>query len=174
MWRHFTTTTPVYNSPTLYYSAVGTSGPFSIRLRPTTYRVASGAARLEITTAIPQIYGNTASYGTSHIIEGASELPKLQLEGHIDTPTTPGSNPLASSVLLGGQPSSYGDVISAALEGRAGSVPGAAVNPDYFLDPFGRKFSSPRITAFTAQYIQGVPYRQNFSMTLQLTRGSNS
>jgi hypothetical protein len=174
MWRHFTHLTSTYNSPKLHYSLLGNSGPFSIKLLLTTYKVASETAHLEVINAIPQIYGNTAGYGNSAVLQGASELPKIQIEGYMDTPTVAHSSPLQSAITLDGSPVSYGDLISVALEGRAGTTEGPAVHPDYFLDPFGRQFDSPRIIAFTAQYIQGVPYRQNFTMTLQLTKWSLS
>lgn len=174
MRRHFSELTATYNEPKLYYSGWSGNGPYSIRLRLTSYRVASQTAKTEVITAIPQIYGNTAGYGVTSILEGANELAKIQIEGHMDTPTVQDSNPLRSSVLLESYPVSYADVISAAIEGRTGTGAGAAVHPDYFLDPFGRKFTAPRIVAFNAQHVQGVPYRQPFSMTLQLTAGSYS
>lgn len=180
MWRHFTTTTPVFNKASLYYSSIGGYGPYSILLRVTTYRIASETAKLQNVTALPAYPSfsapgfNTSLYGSNLLIEGVTELPKLQLQGHMDTPMTQVGTKVQSTVTLAGQPVSYGDVITTAVEGRAGNEKGAVVNPDYFLDAFGRVFSKPRITEFTATYIQGVPFRQNFTLTLQLTRGSNS
>lgn len=184
MWRHFTSTTPIYSRPTLYYSGIG---PYSIRLRLTAYRIGTEVAKVANITSLPATYGNTPAYGTNFLIEGTSELPKIQIDGHIDTPFTaaheyvPLTTPITkvgvkvqSSITLDGQRATYGDVIATAMEGRINPAYPTAVDPDYFLDPYGRVFSAPRIVAFTASYVPGVPYREQFQMTLQLTKGSSS
>lgn len=193
MWRHFTTTTPIYNQACLYYTSIGGYGPYNIRLRISSYRIASQTAKLKNVTAIPAYPSfsapgfNRSLYGSNFLVEQPSELPKLVLQGHMDTPMIQASEyvPLAtpntkvgvkvqSTVLLAGQPVSYGDLITIATEGRAGATKAAAVDPDYFIDAFGRQFNKPRIVEFSASYLQGVPFRQNFNITLQLTRGSSS
>lgn len=100
-------------------------------------------------------------------------LPRLLVTGFIDTPCTgpDGSGMYISSLTRDGNAVTYGEIMVANMEGRGtsdGSV--RAVHPSLFRDNYGRVFDFPRAIDLKIEFVQGRPFRQNATITFQLTR----
>lgn len=175
MWKEFTTATPVYSAPILRYAATGSYGPIEIPLIITEYKVPTRSAKTTTTTALPLINtSNTFNYGGSKILQGASDLPKLQIAGTVDTPSVDVGGAQLPNIFRGSNRVFYGEIIVMNAEGRGSSATTLTrVDPEYFIDPYGRVFNSPRLLEYTFSWVEGAPFRQNFNITMLLTRGSN-
>lgn len=143
-----------------------------IRLTLTSYSVRSRRSKVSITQSLPltDIYDGTTWGGTA-VADGPQELPKTTLAGHIDTPLDADNLP---TVMAGTQHMSYAEFIIACLDGRAGSFMWGdarvwkTIQPVWFRDPYGRVYFNPRVFDFTATFLEAVPGRTNFTMTLVL------
>jgi hypothetical protein len=117
--------------------------------------------------------GNLISWGTT-------SLPRITLSGEIDTPiaaltsdssTIPTVGNFATPIpRFGTQVISYADIIGLCLEGNILTSTGkpTIVHPDWFRDPFGRQFNNVRVEKFQASFVEAVPGRHTFSMTLRV------
>lgn len=150
-----------------------------------TYNPRSTKTQLSTIDLMPILNPNSSGFsiGGKTLGYGTKELPKLQLEGRIDTPC---SNSIVNGEVLNipdckfnGMNVTYADLITAFLEGRANlqttNLGGVSINnmwtrlnPTWFRDPQGRVYNDPKIISFTASYVEAVPGRVTFSMTLQV------
>lgn len=182
MFAEFTKlVSPTYNSPQLVYPAIGANPALTIPLHITDYKVSTRNAKMNPITGLPLLHplSNNAVRGVQ-IGAGTMELPKIVLAGHIDTPSETIGVYRLPSFKWRGQVQvlriTYGDFIAMCMEGRANQFDTAIfsiIDPTHFRDPFGRMYYLPRVTSFTGSYLEGVPCRQNFQMTLNLTAGSD-
>lgn len=171
------TQTSIYNQPVLNFAAIsglnvnGNTGAFSIPLVLTNITGASRKPKTNPVGVMPIMYGTT-SFGGQTLAQGPSEAAKMLLEGFIDTPTITVvgtmTGQLPNIVATGGVYLTYAEVIAMCFEGRANPVNGfwSKTDPIYFRDPYGRQYNSPGIIDFTSSYVEAVPGRTNFTMTL--------
>lgn len=111
--------------------------------------------------------GTNLSYGGTTISEGNVELPKMQIEGTIDTPTEDAGKYRVSSVMLGGFRITYAEFILKCFEGTASTPTWRKIEPLRYRDPYGRIFENPRILDFSGNFVEAVPGRTAFSLQLQ-------
>lgn len=130
---------------------------------------------------------NGTTWGGHAAGVGPQELPKVSIEGFIETPTTSFTN--KSGIADGRLPAlivsattqrlTYAELISACLEGRAGAstlhlgddwsgVIWSRVDPLWYRDPFGRVYTYPKILDFSASFVEAAPGRTTFTMQLVL------
>lgn len=164
----------IFDQPLLSYGAIsgltvsGSSGAIQIPLVLTSYKGPRRTPKIGTVTTIP-VMNENYSFGGNTQAEGASELPKIQIEGQFDTPGVISSGLYLYDIVIGGTTRiSYGELIAMCFEGRAFTDFGfwLPTNPTSFRDPYGRVYNNPRVSAFTATYTEGAPMRQTFSMTM--------
>lgn len=109
---------------------------------------------------------SNSAYGGLRVAEGGSELSKINLAGTIDTPAIIGNTLALPYPSTGGVNATYGDLIAMYTEGRSNNW--NRVDPLWYRDPYGRMYYTPRILTYQASYIEGVPTRLNFTMTLAI------
>lgn len=181
-----TSETGVYNQPQLVYPAPpsvtinGSSvSTITIPLLLTTFSGSSRKPTVAQQSFIPIIVNGGLAYGGNALSLGPSELPKIQLEGTIDTPmvdeSAGGAVPrtdkffIPNVLVFGYFRYTYGQLIAMFLEGRgAYSTTWGRVDPTSFRDPYGRVYANPRVLDFTASYVEGVPGRNSFTMQLKV------
>lgn len=173
----YATSTPIFNRPVLHYTGVGVYPAVDIPVVLTTYKVASSVAKTLNIIGIPWI-SQTANnaIGGNTLGWAAPELPKLQLEGFYETPSDNVNGNILPALMRGPVTTrlSFGDFITMNLEGRGNilnELQAPAIHPEWFRDPYGRVYTDPRVFDFQATYVPGRPQRQNFTMTLQVTKG---
>lgn len=128
-------------------------------------------------TLIPFVEPQTNQYyGGQTQFDAARELPKMNLEGTIDSPMVVSGTNYLPNILVGSVRITYPELIAMTIEGRASSGY-QKVNPIWYRDPFGRVWGDyyrngsvtrPRILAFTANYLEATPQRMQFTMTLKV------
>lgn len=144
-----------------------------IPLHLTSYKPPKAQPTVNVVTSLPLIdEASNLAYGGNAISEGApGGLPRVTIEGHIDTPCINQGEFRVPNIVLSADNSriTYGEFIIASIEGRM-NVTSAnewrAVNPLWFRDPFGRIYNNPKIIEFSASYVEGVPGRTQFSCTM--------
>lgn len=110
--------------------------------------------------------------GTKTASAGVKELPKITIEGELDTPcTTVGTFNIPSLKLSDPGPNLvYGQIIQMLTDGEL-SVEGVyhvRKDPAWFRDPLGRIYNNPRVLSFEASYVEQVPGRNTFTMTMKV------
>lgn len=177
------TSTPIYNQCAILLPP---AGPFAYTAIPlhltkmdnqsvtsTTVEWASGP--------VMDLASNTSSGGNA-IGYGVNQLPRLAIEGWMDTPytvpTTGEDPPAIPGVTIGGVIYNNPQILASYFDGRvlAGTTqplgPWIRVDPIWYRDPYGRCYATPRLLAFTATRIEAVPYRHNFTMSLLVGRNT--
>lgn len=135
-----------------------------IRMTLTTLGVVTRKAKVNVVQSSPILSGSLA-YGASTISQGAMEVPKLQVEGFIDTPSTT-TTPILPQLTAGSINYSYAEYIAMCWDGSAGNW--NRIDPAWFRDPYGRVYANPQVFDFTASYVEGIPGRTNFTMVLAI------
>lgn len=150
-----------------------------VQMTITNHTMPSRKAKVNTLSTIPLInVQNNTTWGGHAVSVGGKEFPKVQIEGHIDTPTDSDHLPLVT-VQATGQRMTYGELILAYTEGRVEAVPldlgpdwqgmiWRRTDPIWYRDAYGRVFSNPKIIDFTANYVEAVPGRTTFSLQLVL------
>lgn len=143
----------------------------------TSYIPRSKKPKVNTITTLPMVdvFSGTA-FGGNAVAEGPQELAKITVEGTMDTPTVSSGGWQVPAIMDGGgERYTYAEIILACIEGRyqASTHPLSSdgywyvkTEPLSFTDPYGRVFNSPRIFDFSASYVEAVPGRNSFSMTL--------
>lgn len=171
----YDTATTTYSQPEIAFPTISglTNGGVAVTptvyipLLVTNYVAPTRAASVGTVGVIPIISNKGLAYGGQAVMTGNLTLPKVKVEGHIDTPLISNTNPL-SNIQLNGFRLHYADLIAMYLEGRASAAGWERIDPSYFRDPYGRVFNNPRILDFNASYVEAVPGRTNFSLTLKV------
>lgn len=178
------TETATYDAPALAYPQIsGITVPANlppdvananivIPLLITTYSGPTRAPSVNQVPLLPLIDPKSnLAYGGNTLSLGVNQLAKIKMEGTIDTPgveTTVAGEPRKlniSSITAGTTKLTYGDLIALCLEGRV-SATYSRYDPIWFRDPFGRYYNNPRILDYQANYVEAVPNRTTFSITL--------
>lgn len=173
MYQDFTST-PIFNKPMLRYPPTGSLAALQIPLHITEYKTPLREMKVNTINTLPRIGGGNVGYKSSLLQFGGMELPVITLQGWIQTPCTADGNNFnipALTYIEGGVTTNvtYVERMVAYMEGRAvNTTPWTKTDPDWFLDPYGRVYTSPRVIALTGTFIEGVPGRTNFSLTLQV------
>lgn len=147
--------------------AGGTPATVEIPLVLTAYTSVTRVPTTGLIGTIPIIDDNFA-YGGQTVSVGNIQLPKVSMEGHIDTPVTDSGGWQLPNIVLSGRNLTYADLIAMYLEGRASAVGWRRIDPLWFRDPYGRTYNSPFIMDFTATYVEAVPGRNNFTLQLKV------
>lgn len=128
--------------------------------------------QVQSTAMIPIITPKGLAFGGQIVGHPAHILPRISIEGFIDTPCTQqGEYFLPTIVDTMGIKYTYAEVIAMMLEGRANSDPAYGwerLDPLWYRDPWGRIYGGPRILDFSATYVEGVPERNQFTMVLKV------
>lgn len=99
------------------------------------------------------------------------ELPKAVMDGEIDTPIDSETNLPSIQIEADDTPITYGELIALYTEGAL-QVQSTGiwkrVDPLWFRDPYGRIYENPKILDYTASFVEQVPGRLNFSLTLKV------
>ena len=144
------------------------ASPITIPLRVLSYRGLSRARETKALEILPSVDLKTnRTFNSPLISAGKLSFPKIVISGEIDTPIVSTATPLPA-VILGGQNVTYADVIAAYLEGRIYSSIPVVTDPNWFRDPFGRTFSKVRVESFDAAFVEAVPGRTTFNLTLRV------
>lgn len=184
LWTSFTAT-PIFGRAALRFPGVGTIGEIEIPMHITKLSSQNeGSSVIEVTAgSIIDSTSNLSSGGAS-VSYGVDTLPKIAIEGFIDTPVTitvsGGVETALPALIIDGFHVTYTEIIAAYYEGRTSTnSSGAWVHtlPRWFRDPFGRVYGDRtptgtlqviRIYDFTAARLEAVPGRNTFTMTLQV------
>ena len=135
----------------------------------------------EVNTLPVALPNATWQTGYSAMFFGAPSPLSLQLSGWVITPTTPinristwdpttdGRFKKEGGTSLGLLNWSYGDLITAYLDGRMNRTDQIwkRVDPISYTDPYGRVYTSPIVTSFEYNYVQPQK-KQTFSLELWL------
>lgn len=103
--------------------------------------------------------------------EGIVELPKATMEGEIETPCVALGQNFVPDVIVDDIRYTWGGLIALLFEQEKLDGSGFytdRVDPLWFRDPFGRIYTNPQIIAFEAAFVEQVPGRNTFSMTLKV------
>lgn len=169
---------PIVSGVTIVVAGSTISTSLTIPMTLTTYAGPNRKATVSDVTLMPAIdEGSNLAFGGHVGGYGNDQLPKITLEGFIDTPVTalidagadtndPHKNLTVWDLTVNGLRQTYADIIAMYFEGRASTPTWKRINPNWFIDPYGRQFNNPKIMDFNATYIEGVPRRTNFSMQL--------
>lgn len=155
----------------------GNPNPIIVPLRLTSYSGPTIKMRPVVVGTIPLINEQSnLGFGGSRLTEVVPELPKITLEGTIDSPyTDSGTYELPSITGDSGVRYTYPELILMQMEGRGDSTYGKRIRPRFFRDPYGRAYGDymndgskvrPRIFDFKANYVEGAPRRTQFSLVL--------
>lgn len=168
----FYTATSTYDQPVLVYPTVSgltISGilpaNITIPLELTTYSVPSRKLSTVLLAGMPHTLENY-SIGGNAVAVGGTELAKITIDGHIDTPTQISGTLALPYIQLDGIRYTYADIIAGFIDGRLTNW--TPQRPSYFRDPYGRRYDNPQVLDFSASYVEAVPGRTNFSMVLVL------
>lgn len=163
---------PTYMTVPANQSPDQASADLVIPMILTAYTPPTRKPKVNMVTSLPlmNVYNRT-SWGGSAVSHGPMELPKIQLDGTMDTPTTNFSGwrlPTLQENNAIGQRMTYAEFIQACLEGRVelDVEDWKKTDPLWFRDPYGRRYDSPKILDFTASFVENVPGRTTFQMTL--------
>lgn len=150
-------------------------GLVEIPLRLQTYSAPDVKPTLTQVTSLP-LYneGTSFQYGSGTLSTAASQLPRIQLEGYIDTPLTNvgGVNlptlsytQISTTVRI-----TFVQFMIMCFEGTApASVFGwAKWDPIWFRDPYGRIYSNPKVLDLNGAYVEAIPGRNTFSISLKV------
>lgn len=102
------------------------------------------------------------------------DLPRLVVEGDIDTPLISDESPLPSVLVAVNDDTfniTYGELINLYISGDLSvSITNLSerVHPLWFRDPYGRVYNSPRIIDYTGGFVEQVPGRTTFNLTLRV------
>lgn len=178
------TESTTYNQPVLRYPTVtGVTVPgglFEVPLLVTSYMPPDYKLITNNIAVMPAIYSDGTAISTSAVSRGASSLPRVTLEGTIDSPMTTSNatdttgtsadtlNFMVPTILIGSYKATWTEFIVACMEGRAATTGYGRVDPLWFRDSFGRVYNNPRILDFSASYVEAVPGRTTFSMVLKV------
>jgi hypothetical protein len=167
--------TTIYDKPVLAYNPVPgvvNGGNFEIPLLITAYTPPTRKPKVNIVTTIPIVNPLTGhASGGSTISTGSTEFPVVTMEGHIDTPTTLvtddyGAQIQRPNLYVAGIYCTWFDFISMCVDGRINSYD--RYDPIWFRDPYGRQFNNPRILDLSGSYVEAVPARTQFNLTLRV------
>lgn len=163
--------TPIYDKAALRYPAVSSYGQLEIPMRLTSFKPVSRKIELKVTDVPFRIDPNPNTVNYPSFMETAAAVPLLEIEGYMDTPIGPVANNFATPLLYRrGFPMMYGDFIAQSFSGDlSGTSLKERVEPLWFRDPYGRYYSNPRVQDFSCSYVEAVPQRQQFSLTLRMT-----
>lgn len=144
--------------------------PVVVPLTLTSYAPATRNAKVNEVGVLPIITPDNMAYSANTLLLGGTELPKITFEGFMDTPTVDFNGWQLPELTLNEIRYTYADLIAMYVEGRAAQTPTGygRVDPLSFRDPYGRVYDNPRILDFSASYVESVPGRNNFSMTLKV------
>lgn len=175
--------TSVYNAPALCIPAISgltvpgnvapdTGAPGQVVYLHLTSYGGINAEQINEVTTLPILTVPGLSYGGQFAAYAPLVLPRITLEGYIDTPCTQSGEYFLPNVHdSGGIKYMYGEIIAMMMEGRANVGAGGEwqrLDPLWFRDPWGRVYNTPRILDFTGTYVEGVPERTQFSMALKV------
>lgn len=182
---NFTQTT-TYDAPAIAFPPIaGVTAPSNrvpdnedsnivIRLVLTSFTAPNRRAKTGIVTTLPIGAGSAWPAGGNVVSFGAQEFNKITIEGTIDTPcTASGSYNIPSLIISDGSLASnhtYGEFIAKCIDGSINTYytwP-IKVDPLWFRDPYGRKWTSLKILDYSATYVESVPGRTQISMTLKV------
>jgi hypothetical protein len=175
--------TSVYGYPALCVPAIsGLSAPANVYpdagavgivmyMHPSSY-AGPVASQLSETTMLPIMTPEGLSYGGQVVTYGPHTLPRVVIEGFMDTPCSRVGEYLTPQLIdTSGIRYTYAEVITMMLEGRANYLVGGGwerLDPLWFRDPWGRLYLAPRILDFTSNYVEGIPERNQFTLTLKI------
>lgn len=129
-------------------------------------------SQVNVVDVMPIINPHTGqSFGGKRVFHGSKDLPKLTMEGFIDTPCTVSGTFDIPQVIIGGSNMTYADLISHINSGQLSiTSDGEWVRSDplWFRDPYGRVYNKPRIYDFSGTYVEQVPGRTNFNMVMMV------
>lgn len=165
-----TTSVPANTGPD-----AGNTSELVIPMVLTTYAAPIRTPKINTIGVVPMqttYSGANTSWGGTILAEGPSQLPRIQLEGHIDTPRETDGDYEISALKIEDIRYSFPDYIATLWEGRGAFFASLGywqkIEPLWFRDPYGRKFTNLKIIDFNASYIEGVPQRNSFSMQLMV------
>lgn len=164
-----TVNTPMIRFPMITGLTIAGATPSTVDIPMvvTSYTPVSRGATVGVLGSIP-IIDEGFSYGGQTVAVGNIALPKLSVEGFMDTPTVASGAYQLPDILLSSIRLTYGELIAMYFEGRAASSGWGRVDPTWFRDPYGRVYNSPYIMDFSATYVQAVPGRTNFTLQLKV------
>lgn len=175
------TQTTTYDSPALAYtplsgvSVPGSPSPYVIDLTLTEYHPPIEKSSVNTVSQMPIIQSSNFAYAGVAVAEGGTELAKVTCGGHIDTPMVDAAENYAGytgavrvpNITINGFKATWADFIIMCIEGRV-SADWNSYHPLWFRDPYGRQFNNPRILDFNASFVEQVPGRVNFSLTMKV------
>lgn len=140
---------------------------YVIRLHLTSYGGPISQTSITPISTIP-VFSNQIAFGGHALAEGPKQFKKVTLEGHIDTAHQAAGSVRGSLLNSGGRNLTAADYIIMCMEGRMLETGNWwwKQDPLWFRDPYDRVFSNPKVIDFNAAYVEAVPYRTTFQMTL--------
>lgn len=178
-YRPFTNT-GIYNQCVLALPEAGDYAAREFEMHLTRYdNAAVNSTTVEVASGPMVDMNSSLGFGGNAIAYGVNQLPKLYFEGWFDTPYTVKSkaDPMINlGINVGGQMVNVAQYIAAYFQGTAAVVQAhdtwSIVDPLWWRDPYGRQYTNPRVLTFTAERVEAVPYRHNFTMTLLIGRST--
>lgn len=175
MYSYYTFT-KVVNAAIFRYPAEGSYPQLDIPITVLTMSVPAATFSLSSRSGIAIV--NTTSQQNNAVgvflpAEEPQNLPRMTIGGFIETPCTGpnGAGMYTSSVTRDGNAVTYADIMVANMEGRGTADSSLrAIHPTFFRDDLGRQFDFPRVVDVKAEFVAGRPFRQNVTITFQLSR----
>lgn len=160
--------TGVYNKPALGFQPIGgvQVPSWECPMILTTFSPPSRKPKVNVITTVPIIRPSGFAAGGQAVTVAPNEFLKVSMEGFIDTPTVDYGEYRLPNILVDGVRVTWLDFIVMGVEGRLNYWD--RYDPTYFRDPYGRVYNNPRIMDIAGTYVEQVPGRTNFSMTLKV------
>lgn len=114
--------------------------------------------------------------GTQAIFEGSPEILTVTLSGWVSTPIAGGvftPKDKDGNIWTAAAGLTYAEIVSAMLEGQLDQTIGKAYrrkDPDYFISPYGHKYTKPIISVWEAEGVASYAKKQAFNATLLLEK----